>query len=85
GTLAAGTANFLARSLQFSERTAADVMTPRIQAEMIDIDAPLTDVIDAARRTGFSRFPVTGDSADDVRGVVHVKRAIAVPTDKREG
>lgn len=85
GTLDAGTANFLARSLRFSDRTAADVMTPRIQAEMIDIDAPLTDVIEAARRTGFSRFPVIGDSADDVRGVVHVKRAIAVPTDKREG
>ncbi|ABY23133.1 putative magnesium and cobalt efflux protein, CBS domain [Renibacterium salmoninarum ATCC 33209] len=85
GTLDAGTANFLARSLRFSDRTAADVMTPRIQTEMIDIDAPLTDVIEAARRTGFSRFPVIGDSVDDIRGVVHVKRAIAVPTDKREG
>ncbi|WP_394938733.1 hemolysin family protein [Psychromicrobium sp. YIM B11713] len=85
GTLDAGTANFLARSLSFSDRTAADVMTPRIRVETIDIDAPLTDVIDAARRTGFSRFPVIGDSADDVLGVVHVKRAIAVPTERRIG
>ncbi|AJT41375.1 hemolysin family protein [Psychromicrobium lacuslunae] len=85
GTLDAGTANFLARSLSFSDRTAADVMTPRIRLETIDIDAPLTDVIDAARRTGFSRFPVIGESADDVLGVVHVKRAIAVPTERRVG
>lgn len=85
GTLDAGTANFLARSLSFSARTAADVMTPRIRLETIDIDAPLTDVIDAARRTGFSRFPVIGESTDDVLGVVHVKRAIAVPTERRVG
>lgn len=85
GTLDAGTANFLARSLSFSARTAADVMTPRIRLETIDIDAPLTDVIDAARRTGFSRFPVIGESTDDVLGVVHVKRAIAVPTERRIG
>jgi CBS domain containing-hemolysin-like protein len=37
-----------------------------------------------ARSTGHSRFPVTGDDWDDVDGLVHVKRAIAVPHDRRE-
>lgn len=83
GTLDAGTANFLARTLSFSERTAADVMTPRIRLETIDADQPVSDVIDAARRTGYSRFPVLGDSPDDIRGVVHVKKAVAVPRRKR--
>ncbi|WP_018134754.1 hemolysin family protein [Acaricomes phytoseiuli] len=85
GTLDAGTANFLARSLSFSERTAADVMTPRIRVEMLSVDAPLTDVIEAARRTGFSRFLLYDRSVDDIVGVVHVKRAIAVPADRRAG
>ncbi|UVJ38269.1 hemolysin family protein [Arthrobacter sp. CJ23] len=83
GTLDAGTANFVARTLSFSERTAADVMTPRIRMETIDAEQPVTDIIDAARRTGYSRFPVIGDSADDIRGVVHVKKAVAVPSDRR--
>src|SRR6478735_6465589 len=73
GTLDAGTANFIARTLKFSGRTAADVMTPRIRVETIE----------AAKRTGYSRFPVIGESSDDIRGVVHIKKAIAVPADRR--
>lgn len=83
GTLDAGTANFVARTLNFSARTAADVMTPRIRVETIDADQPVSDILDAARRTGYSRFPVIGDSADDIKGLVHVKKAVAVPWDRR--
>ncbi|MFF1382844.1 hemolysin family protein [Arthrobacter sp. NPDC058288] len=83
GTLDPGTANFIARTLKFSGRTAADVMTPRIRLETIGAAQPVSDIIDAARRTGYSRFPVIGESADDIRGLVHVKKAIAVPSDRR--
>ncbi|MET3718385.1 hemolysin family protein [Arthrobacter sp. UYEF21] len=83
GTLDAGTANFVSRTLNFSARTAADVMTPRIRVETIDADQPVSDILDAARRTGYSRFPVIGDSADDIKGLVHVKKAVAVPWDRR--
>ncbi len=83
GTLDQGTANFLARTFSFSERTAADVMTPRIRMEVIDSDQTVADVVEAARRTGYSRFPLIGDSADDIRGVVHVKKAVSVPRHKR--
>ncbi|MEV7573128.1 hemolysin family protein [Pseudarthrobacter sp. NPDC089323] len=84
GTLDAGTANFIARTLNFSTRTAADVMTPRIRVETIDADQPVADIVAAARRTGYSRFPVIGDSADDIRGLVHVKKAVAVPWERRQ-
>ncbi|MGH3824190.1 MAG: hemolysin family protein, partial [Pseudonocardiaceae bacterium] len=40
-------------------------------------------LVEAARRTGFSRFPVYGSDLDDVLGVVHVKQAFAVPADQR--
>jgi CBS domain containing-hemolysin-like protein len=84
GTLDAGTANFIARTLNFSTRTAADVMTPRIRVETIDADQSVADIVAAARRTGYSRFPVIGDSADDIRGLVHVKKAVAVPWERRQ-
>ncbi len=83
GTLDPGTANFIARTLKFSGRTAADVMTPRIRVETIDADQPVSDIVEAAKRTGYSRFPVIGESSDDIRGVVHIKKAIAVPADRR--
>ncbi|MFK0071576.1 hemolysin family protein [Arthrobacter woluwensis] len=83
GTLDPGTAEFLARTLRFSDKTAADVMTPRFRMETLDAVDPVTAVVDAARATGYSRFPVTGESVDDIRGVVHIKKAVAVPTAKR--
>ena len=84
GTMDAKTAKFLARTLAFSERTAADVMTPRIKVEMIEDEAPLPALIDQARRTGFSRFLVFGEDSDDVLGAVHVKKAVSVPREKRD-
>ncbi len=84
GTLDAGTANFVARTLNFSTRTAADVMTPRIRVETIEADQPVSDILAAARRTGYSRFPIIGESADDIRGLVHVKKAVAVPWGRRQ-
>ncbi|MGH3774447.1 MAG: hemolysin family protein [Pseudonocardiaceae bacterium] len=83
GTLDQGTATLLDRSLRFGERTAEELMTPRMQVEALRADATVLDLVDAARRTGFSRFPVYGSDLDDVPGVVHVKQAFAVPADKR--
>ena len=36
-------------------------------------------MIEATRDTGHSRFPVIGESVDDIRGLIHVKQAVAVP------
>jgi CBS domain containing-hemolysin-like protein len=83
GTLDAGTARLVTKSLGFGEQTAADVMSPRARATAIERTATAEDVLQLARRTGHSRFPVTGEDWDDIDGIVHVKRAIAVPHDRR--
>ncbi|MCU6482470.1 hemolysin family protein, partial [Arthrobacter sp. A2-55] len=83
GTLDEGTARFVARTLSFGERTAADVMTPRMRVETIESEQSVADIIDAARRTGYSRFPVIGDSPDNILGVVHLKKAVSIPFRKR--
>jgi CBS domain containing-hemolysin-like protein len=84
GTLDEGTARLVTRSLGFGDRTAADVMTPRVRCTSIERTAASEDVVRLARSTGHSRFPVTGDDWDDVDGLVHVKRAIAVPHGRRQ-
>ena len=83
GTLDSGTARLVTASLGFSNQTAADVMTPRSRATSIERTATAADVVSLARRTGHSRFPVVGDDWDDIDGIVHVKKAIAVPFDRR--
>jgi CBS domain containing-hemolysin-like protein len=83
GTLDPGTATLLDRSLRFGDRTAGELMTPRVQAVSLRADATVLDLVDTARRSGFSRFPVHDGDLDDVRGVVHVKQAFGVPTAQR--
>jgi CBS domain containing-hemolysin-like protein len=83
GSLDSDTATLLARTLAFSDLTAQDVMTPRPRLESLERSDSAQDVIDLARRTGFSRFPVIDDGIDDVVGLVHVKQAVAVPREKR--
>lgn len=83
GTLDIGTATLLTRSIGIGALTAVDVMTDRTRARMLPRDATADDVVAAARASGHSRFPVIGDDDDDVIGLVHLRRAIAVPYERR--
>jgi CBS domain containing-hemolysin-like protein len=83
GTLESDTATLLNRTLLFANHTAADVMTPRPRVESVRRNASAQTVVELARTTGYSRFPVIDEDADDVVGLVHVKQAIAVPREKR--
>jgi CBS domain containing-hemolysin-like protein len=84
GLLEKDTATLLSRTLAFSERTASDVMTPRLRLATLEPSDSSRAVLDLARTTGYSRFPVVGeDGLDDVRGIVHVKNAMAVPRERR--
>ncbi|WIE63637.1 hemolysin family protein [Curtobacterium sp. MCLR17_036] len=83
GSLEQDTATLLERTISFSELSASDVMTPRPRLSTIRVSESAEDVIALARRTGFSRFPVIEEDADDVVGIVHVKQAVAVPREKR--
>ena len=78
GMLDADHATLLDRTLRFSDHSAADVMTPRVRMARLAATGRAADVIDLSQRTGFSRFPVIGQDADDILGVVHVKQAFAL-------
>ncbi|MFZ2502151.1 MAG: hemolysin family protein [Nocardioides sp.] len=77
GTLDAGTAELVERSVEFGTRTAAEIMTPRVRTHSVEEGDRAITVIELARETGHSRFPVLNDD-DDVVGAVHVKHAVAL-------
>ncbi len=83
GTLDVGTARLLTNSIDLDELTAVDVMTDRTRLAVLPQTATADDVIAQARLTGHSRFPVIGESRDDIVGLVHVRKAVAVPRDRR--
>lgn len=84
GALNAQTATLLTKTLALSQLVAADVMTPRTRMASLHKDDSVADVIALSIKTGYSRFPIIEDSSDDVVGVAHVKKAAAIPREKRE-
>ena len=83
GTLDEGTAILLTNSIELDTLTAVDVMTDRTRMAVVRREDSAADVVARARATGHSRFPVIGDSHDDVLGLVHLRRAISVPYERR--
>jgi CBS domain containing-hemolysin-like protein len=77
------TAELVARSIAFGDRTAADVRTPRVRVTFLEAKDTAADVIEAARATGHSRFPVIDRGPDDVVGIVHIKQAVSVEPERR--
>jgi CBS domain containing-hemolysin-like protein len=83
GLLEQDTATLLGRTLRFSEHDASDVMTPRPRVAAVQRTESTEAVLELARQTGYSRFPVYEEDLDDIVGVVHVKQAVSVPRERR--
>src|SRR5688572_16483856 len=73
GGLGAGDARMLEGVFEFSEKNARDVMTPRTEIVALPAGAALAEAADRVAAAGRSRYPVTGESLDDVVGIVHAK------------
>ena len=85
GTLERPLSTLLQRTLSFGERTAGDVLTPRGQVLFVEASTTVADVVELSRTSGHSRFPVTGrGGADEVLGVVSLRRCLRVPEDDRD-
>src|SRR5699024_9161691 len=89
GTLAEDTAELLEKSLEFGDLRARDAMTPHSQIISLAPQDTLADLVDAAKSSGYSRFPVlqtvqdNGHTQTRVDGLVHVRGTLAVPFAER--
>jgi CBS domain containing-hemolysin-like protein len=83
GTLDPDTAELMERSVEFGTRTAGEIMTPRVRTVSLEANDRAWSVIELARDTGHSRFPVL-DADDAVIGTVHVKHAVALSLPERQ-
>ena len=60
-------------ALDVSEQQVREIMIPRSQMTLINIDDRLQDLLPKIIESGHSRFPVIGESTDDVRGILLAK------------
>ena len=60
-------------AIEFSDLTAGEVLTPRIDIVAVTDGTDMREIMMMFFETGFSRLPVIGDSIDDIKGVLHEK------------
>ena len=63
--------------LQVSEMRVRDIMVPRSQMIVLEADASLEQVLPVVVESAHSRFPVIGDSRDEVEGLLLAKDLLA--------
>jgi CBS domain containing-hemolysin-like protein len=72
----------LTGAIEFSERTAAEVMVPRAALDALPAGCTPADVEREVARTGFSRFPIV--DGDELAGYLHVKDVLYAEADARD-
>ncbi|MFJ2028163.1 hemolysin family protein [Streptosporangium sp. NPDC087985] len=74
GDLPPRLSELLERALEFGDRTAEDVMVPRPRVVLLRAERPISDLLDAVREHGHSRYPVLiKENGEDVVGVTGVR------------
>lgn len=78
--------NIVLNALDLRHRIVRDVMRPRQEIVSLDTDASITECLDVAEKTRYSRFPLCqGGDLDKTIGVVHFKDLFAMRLRARQG
>jgi CBS domain containing-hemolysin-like protein len=65
-------------AMDLHRRRARDVMRPRHEIVVINTESSMTEALDLAEKTRYSRFPISeGGDLEKIRGVIHFKDMVA--------
>jgi magnesium and cobalt transporter len=67
------------------ERSAADVMVPRVDILALDLETPLGEVVRSMVEHRYSRVPIYRETLDGVCGFIHVKDVLALTSSGGSG
>ena len=70
--------------LKVHDRTAADVMVPRVDIVALDVETSFHEVVKLMVEQGHSRVPVYRETLDNVIGFVHAKDLLGPAAERRE-
>lgn len=72
--------NIIEGAMEVSELHVSDVMVPKSQMALVSINETPEDFLERLVKSGHSRFPVTGESPDDILGILHAKDLLPLIT-----
>jgi CBS domain containing-hemolysin-like protein len=73
----------LTRTLRFGDKTAADVLTPRVHMRALSAGETVADLAVEVASSRHSRYPVYEGEFDNVRGIASINGIFETPVDRR--
>jgi putative hemolysin len=73
GTIEADEKEMIENIFDFNSITAADVMIHRTDMDLVDLEDSDENILALIRSSGRSRFPVVGEDADDIKGILYTR------------
>jgi len=67
----------IAGVIEFADKVAREVMTPRTDIVWVPGNTPLVEAVQLSERTGYSRLPVCVEDVDHVIGILYMKDVIS--------
>jgi CBS domain containing-hemolysin-like protein len=83
GTIEQEEQDMLYSVLKFGDTTAREVMTPRVDAVLMEDTTGLNEAVRIFNETGFSRIPVYHEQIDNITGILNVKDVFSAMTSLR--
>lgn len=77
GLIDADERDMLSSALSVDDRLVREIMTPRTRMVRIAASEPIESALKRVAASAYSRFPVTGETGEDVVGVVHLRTLFA--------
>ncbi|MBU8915036.1 hemolysin family protein [Bacillus sp. FJAT-29953] len=65
---------YVSNIFEFDERTAKEIMVPRLEMNCISVDESVQEVLRKLKEEGYTRYPVMEGDKDHIIGVMNVKR-----------
>ncbi len=72
-TISPVTQKTLRNTLELHNRTVQDIILPRNQVQVLDLNDSIDQNIELAKRSGHTRFPLCEGDLDQCIGIVHIK------------
>ena len=79
GQLTAAELKMLDAVLHFDKTLARQVMVPRNEIVIFDVNWSLSECINLAGRTEHTRYPICKGSVDEILGIIHIKDLLGMP------
>ena len=64
-------------ALKVADLQAREIMVPKSQMKVIEADFSLEQILQLVIESQHSRFPVVGESSDDIKGILLAKELLA--------